>query len=187
MTAEVQLGTGGAGSSAPPEPESNGSLLDQLRFAAAEQAKEHYHEMPVGGEFKKQLWIRYKPLSEAPMNRFIATRQSMKDTTKDVKIVELNFDLMAQACVCVLGADVNGENKEELKDSQGTIRLEHRLIALLGMPLPEDGSQYTAREVIMLLFGQNAMAVVDHGDNLVSWMEDPSAAVVPGESSGVSG
>jgi hypothetical protein len=164
------------------------SLLASLRAAAAAQQEDHYEDFIVGGEFKKQLWIRYKPMDEVPMNRFITRRAAARENPNlDIPITELNMDLMATACVCVVGADPNGENRVELKDSMGAIRLEHRLAVLLNLPLPEDGSQYTAREVIKMIFGQNAMAIVDHGDDVVNWMQDPAAKVRPGESSGVSG
>lgn len=162
------------------------SLLDSLREAAKAQAADHFEDFPVGGEFKKQLWIRYRPMDEGPMNRFIARRSAIKDNpelTKEFPITELNMDLMAQSCVCVLGADPNGENREELRDQYGVVRLEHRLLELLNMVPPDlQEGQATSHEVIMMLFGRNAMAVVDHGDDVVKWMQDPTVKPSVGNS-----
>jgi hypothetical protein len=165
-------------------PEADGSLLSRLRVAAAAQQLEHTEEFAVGGEFKKQLWIRHKPLDGPPMDRFISQRAQMREaaaTGAGVPITELNLDLMAQSCVAVLGADEAGENREVLEDERGPILLEHRLAVLLGFPVPPTGA-LTARDVIMMLFGNNAMAVVNYGDTLVDWMQDPAVEVDPGES-----
>lgn len=168
--------------------EDSESLLAGLRQAAAAQQEEHYEDFKVGGEFKNRLWIRYRPLGPEQMDRFINRRAAARENPQlDIPITELNMDLMAQACLGVYGSDDKGENKFPLRDEQGAIRLEHRLVAFLGMPVPPGSELLTAREVVMMLFGQNAMAVVTHGDALVEWMQDPASYVRPGESSGVSG
>jgi hypothetical protein len=168
-----------------------GSLLDKLRKAAAKQQEEHTEDFMVGGEFRKQLWIRYKPLDPEPMDAFITRRGAIRDRMAEdpkasLPMTELNMDLMAQGCVAVLGADENGENREVLTDSQGTIRLEHRLCVLLDLPVPTE-EKLTAREVIMIIFGGNAIAIVDHGDDVLGWMRDPVGWKPPGESSAPTG
>jgi hypothetical protein len=189
---------GGAPEGAPPEyvegvnfeqdenGEVDGSLLSRLRHAAAEQSKEHVKDFMVGGEFRKELWIRYKPLDSGPMDRFLGQRSKMRDLAESDKksslpLTELNMDLMAHACVAVVGADVNGENKEILEDDFGPVKLEHRLAELLGFPIPGE-KMLTAREVIMLVFGNNAVAIIDHGDEVLAWMHDPVEGIQPGES-----
>lgn len=183
----VEFQVGGASPDAPPDATDTGnghvggSLLDDLRSAAQAQAEEHFAEFPVGGEFKKQLWIRYKPMDPGPMNRFISRRAAMKENPKaDIPVTEMNMDLMAQSCVCVLGADVNGENREVLEDGHGPVKLEHRLLVVLGMVPAEPMTD--SHEAIMLLFGRNAMAIVDHGDDVVKWMTDPTAQPSVGNS-----
>jgi hypothetical protein len=138
--------------------------------------------MVVGGEFKKQLWIRYQPLEAVAMDRYINRRSEIRQRQEDnprmgLPYTELNMDLMAQACVAVVGADENGENKFILEDDTGPMRLEHRLAIMLGMPVPGE-IELNARDVIMLVFGGNALAVVDHGDDLLEWLRDPAAGLV---------
>lgn len=181
---------GGAAKVAPPGPQGNGSaegsILSQLRVAAAAQQEEHIMDFMVGGEFRKQLWIRYKPLDPGPMDRFISRRAQVRELQEknpkaDFPITELNMDLMAQACVAVLGADADGGNKEVLEDNLGLVRLEKRLAILLGMPVPPE-AELTSREVILMIFGGNGMAIIDHGDSIVTWMSDPASYSDPGKS-----
>jgi hypothetical protein len=166
--------------------EASDSLVGQLRMAAAEQQKEHVEDFLVGGEFKKQLWIRYKPLDPGPMDRFFARRSEVMGNLAGLKgelpITELNMDLMAQACVGIVGADINGNNKEVLEDEDGPLtHLDYRVTEYLHIPW--DGlDRPTSRDVIMALFGQNAMAIIDHGDDLAGWMRDPSQKPNVGES-----
>lgn len=164
----------------------NGSLVSQLRHSAAKQQEEHVEDFLVGGEFKKQLWIRYKPLDPGPMDRFFARRAEVMNNLAQQKgelpITELNMDLMAQACIAIVGADVNGENKEVLEDEDGPLgHLDFRVTEFLHIPWNGIG-QPTSRDVIMMLFGQNAMAIIDHGDDLASWMRDPAQHPNVGES-----
>lgn len=162
--------------------EADDSIIGQLRARAKEQQEEHTIDIAVGGEFKKQLLIRYKPLDPGPMDKFFARRSHvMDDPTGNLPITELNMDLMAQACVGVYGADVNGENKEQLTGPQGqALKLDYRLIEFLQIPVTSD-LQLTSYEVIMLLFGNNAMTLINHGDQLTKWMQDPAAVGDVGE------
>lgn len=195
---DIKLGPGGAHDAPPvvrevnyeqePNGEVAGSLLSQLREAAKLQQQEHINDIVVGGEFKKQLWIRYKPLDGPPMDRFITRRAELRDKIgndprSSIPFTELNMDLMAQACVAVVGANQDGENKQALEDDLGPVRLEHRLAVLLGFPVPTaQGEKLSAREVIMLLFANNAMAIIDHGEELLGWMRDPSLKLDQGKS-----
>lgn len=189
---------GGASSGAPPqvarevnlEPERNGqvepnSLLANLRRAAARQQEEQLKEFMVGGEFKKTLWIRYKPLDPEPMDTFISRRAKIRELQEEdprvgLPITQFNMDLMAQGCVAVVGADEDGENKIDLEDEFGKVKLEHRLAMLLELPVPPTG-QLNSHEVIMMIFGGNAMRIVEHGDDVLGWMRDPTAQPSPGE------
>lgn len=166
--------------------EADDSIIGQLRARAKEQLEEHNIDIPVGGEFGKQLLIRYKPLDPGPMDKFFARRSQLRDMMPDGKelpITELNMDLMAQACVGVYGADANGENKEELTAPSGqALKLDYRLIQFLQMPMDESMAKPTSHEVIMMLFGNNAMAVINHGDELAGWMQDPTHRHIVGES-----
>lgn len=190
MSAQVQVGGGGAQSSPPAGP-SNGagrsnSLLTQLRARAKAQQAEHSVELPVGGEFGTWLKIKYKVLDEGPLDDFIARRQASPD--KSPRVTSLNMDLMAQSCMNVVGYDENGGGSWVLEDDDGPVRLEHRLAVLLDLPLLPTTAEhpqqieYNAHEVIMLLFGKNPMAVVSHGDDLATWMQDPKKAPDAGKS-----
>jgi hypothetical protein len=163
-----------------------GSLIDQLRIAAKEQQKSHTVDMPVGGAFGKRLMIRYQPLEPGAMDRYITRRGEIRerqeaDPRLSIPFTELNMDLMAQACAAVVGADEQGENKVVLEDSMGKLRLEHRLAVMLHLPMPAE-IEMTAHDVIMALFGGNALAIVDHGDDLLAWLRDPTEQPNVGES-----
>jgi hypothetical protein len=165
----------------PPNGEVEGSLLSQLRNAATAQQKMHIKDFRVGGEFRNQLWIRYQPLDPGPMDRFITRRSEVRDLQEqgvNMPYTELSMDLMAQACTAVVGADPDGENKTVLEDEYGQVKLEKRLAVLLNMPVPAE-MEITARDVIMLLFGGNAMAIIDHGDDLMRWLNDPTEGPDP--------
>jgi hypothetical protein len=144
-----------------------GSIIRQLRVAAQAQQQEMIKDFPVGGEFKSVLQIRYKPLRPEVMDDFVA-----KQLRSDIGAIELNMDLMARACVAVVGCDPSTGEKEILSDERGAILLEHRLAVLLDFPIPP-GATLTSHEVINMLFGFNGMAIGAHGDMVSEWMRNP--------------
>lgn len=191
-----KLTFGGASNDAPPivkevdyeQPENGevkGSLISNLRAAAKAQQEIHITDIPVGGEFGKRLQIRYHPMEPGAMDRYITRRAEIRqlqeaDPRVGIPFTELNMDLMAQACLAIVGADEKGESKIVLEDDTGTVKLEERLARLLSLPIPEGG--LNAREVIMMIFGGNALAIIDHGDDLLSWLRDPKEQPDVGES-----
>lgn len=186
-TLDVSTTSGAAGA-----PNGNGhsvnSVLGQLKARAALQQEVHTHEMSVGGEFGDTLKIKYKVLEEGPLDAFIAKRQEMEKP----QMTQLTMSFMAQACMCLVGYDETGEHSIVLEDDQGVVRLEHRLAALLDIVPPNPNPSappavLTAPEVIMLMFGKNAMSIVSHGDDLMTWMSDPSKKPDVGKSSGAAG
>jgi len=190
MTQELKFG--GASTDAPTEVmqatngEVEGSLISNLRKSAKAQQKVHRVDMPVGGEFGKRLLIRYQTMEPAAMDRYMTRRGEIRaaqeaDPSLSIPFTELNMDLMAQTCIAVVGADSDGDNKIILSDSMGGLRLEQRLVEFLDLPVPEAGM--TARDVIMILFGGNALAIIDHGDDLLAWLRDPTEQPDVGESS----
>lgn len=162
----------------PPNGEVEGSLISNLRIAAKAQQETHSTDMPIGGAFGKRLWIRYQTLEPSAMDRYITRRGEIRERQEtdphlSIPFTELNMDLMAQACVAVVGADDKGENKIVLDDGMGALKLEHRLMVFLELPVPGE-IQMTAHDAIMALFGGNALAIVDHGDDLLDWLRDPT-------------
>jgi hypothetical protein len=155
-----------------PEPEGSstdaapGSLMSRIRKAAARQQKETTKDFPVGGAFGEWLMIRYKPLAPEVMDQFLLQQKD------DSPAIQLNMDMMARACVAVVGHDPNTGSKEILQDERGPVLLEHRLAVLLSLPIPS-GAQLTAREVISMLFGRNGIAIGSHGDQVSEWMKNP--------------
>lgn len=174
------------------EPATNGSaasILGNLRNLAALQQEAHTQEIKVGGEFGDLLKIEYKVLDQGPLDNFIARRQAQEGKPK---MTALTMQFMAQACLCVKGYDETGEHSIVLSDDEGVMRLEHRLAVFLNIvppnPNPAVKAQpLSASEVIMLLFGRNAMSIVSHGDELMTWMQDPSKKPDVGKSSGLTG
>jgi hypothetical protein len=148
-----------------------GSVIDQLRRRAAAQQKKKVKAFPVGGEFGDWLQVRYTPLPPDQLDDFIAGQTEVSQE----RAVELNMDMMARSCVDVIGVNQDSKDVTILQDADGPVRLEHRLIVLLDMPIPE-GALLTSREVISYIFGNNGLAIGEHGDQIVSWMRKPGVA-----------
>lgn len=152
-----------------PEP---GSLLDRLRSRAVEVQRDRTLDLDVPG-WRGELVLRFRPLDVGQLERFVENRSAGRVTG-----ISESIDALATACVGVLGRD--GDRLEELADERGPVRLEPRLGVLLGMPGVDES--YTAREIVLALFGGNAFALGAFVDRLVEWMIDPDAAARPGES-----
>jgi len=148
-----------------------GSIIDKLRKKAQSQQKARIKAFPVGGDFGEWLQIRYRPLPPSQLDDFIAGQTEVSQE----RAIELNMDMMARSCVDVIGVDQDTKDITVLEDASGPVRLEHRLIVLLAMPIP-DGAILTAREVISYIFGNNGLAIGEHGDQIASWMRRPGAA-----------
>jgi hypothetical protein len=147
-----------------------GSIIDKLRKQAKSQQKKKIKAFSVGGDFGDWLQIRYTPLPADQLDDFIANQTEVSQE----RAVELNMDMMARSCVDVIGVDQDTMDVTILEDDRGPVRLEHRLIVLLEMPIP-DGAMLTAREVISYIFGNNGLAIGSHGDEIVTWMRKPGA------------
>ena len=109
------------------------------------------------------------------MDRYVAKRARIIDKggeLADISSTDSSMDLMAQSCVCLL--DRQGE---ELEFQGRRVRLDAGLAGLLEIPYPE-GFEPTARNVILKLFGNNALAIDAHASSLLDWMRQP--VVVPG-------
>lgn len=148
-----------------------GSIIDQLQRRAKRQQERKIEAFPVGGEFGEWLQIRYTPLPPDQLDDFIAGQTEVSQE----RAIEMNMDMMARSCVDVVGVDPKSKNITVLQDDRGPIRLEHRLIALLGLPIAE-GAILTSREVIGYIFGNNGLAIGSHGDDVVTWMRKPGVA-----------
>jgi hypothetical protein len=145
-----------------------GSIVARLRAQAQAQQRAKQHEILVGGEFKN-LYIRYKPLAPAQMDKFVAARQGVK--VQDISAISATCDMMARSCIGIVGR--YGDEEEVLEDEDGVVKLEHRLAVLLDMPRPE-GVRMTSHEVVAALFGHNGAALAHHGDELATWMQNPT-------------
>lgn len=148
-----------------------GSIIQKLREKARDQQKVRVKAFPVGGDFGEWLQIRYKPLPPDRLDDFIAGQTEVSQE----RAVELNMDMMARSCVDIIGVDQDSKDITILEDDQGPVRLEHRLIVLLQMPIP-DGAILSSREAISYIFGNNGLAIGSHGDDIVTWMRKPGAA-----------
>lgn len=148
-----------------------GSIVEKLRRQASGQQEQRIKAFSVGGDFGDWLQIRYSPLAPELLDDFLANQTEVSQK----RAIELNMDMMARACVGVIGVDQATKEVTVLCDESGPIRLEHRLIVLLQMPFP-DGAILTAREVVSYIFGNNGLAIGEHGDQVASWMRNPGAA-----------
>lgn len=157
-----------------------GSIISELRERAKKQQGKRVKAFAVGGDFGDALQIRYTPLPPNLLDDFIAGQTEVSQE----RAIELNMDMMARSCVDVIGVDEESKDVTILSDERGPVKLEHRLIKLLDMPIPE-GAILTSREVISLIFGNNGLAIGEHGDEVVKWMRKPGVA--EGNSSETSG
>jgi hypothetical protein len=177
----VEIVTGGSLDAPRSEPEGGstdaapGSIMSRIRRAAARQQKETTKDFAIGGAFGDWLMIRYKPLEPEVMDQFLLQQKD------DTPAIQLNMDMMARACVAIIGHDPNTGEKEVLQDERGPVLLEHRLAVLLDLPIPT-GAMLTAREVITMLFGRNGIAIGAHGDQVSEWMKNPQGEDDLGES-----
>lgn len=158
-----------------PEP---GSVVDRLRRRALAGQRERRLDLDVPG-WRGELVLRFRPLDMGQAERFMQARSGRSSSE-----VSEGVESMAQCCVGVFGRD--GDRLEELGDEAGPVLLEHRLIVLLGLPIPPD-AKLSTREVVDALFFGNAIAIGEFIDRLVGWMRDPDAAESVGESSGSNG
>jgi len=159
-----------------------GSILAQLQRAAAAQQEEQRIEIPVGGAFAGLLSIRYRPLNPDQMDRYVAKRARIIDKggeLADISSTDSSMDLMAQACVCL----IDRAGGELAAEGEPPCRLDARLARLLDLSFPE-GFEPTARDVILRLFGGNALAIDAHASRLLDWMRQPVEVPGLGEAPG---
>lgn len=152
---------GPGGSSTGTDDAAPGSVLGQLRAAAARQREEQLLELPVGGAFGRHLVIVYGVLPPDELQRYTQIAQRTGE-------VALAIDMAVASCKRVLWRE-NG-------DTDLNVGLDARLWALLEWPLPEgvaDVSELTASEVVYGLFGNNGLAMGAHLERLSTWMQDP--------------
>lgn len=146
-----------------------GSIVARLRAQAQAQQQAKTTTIKVGGAFQS-LYIRYRPLAPAAMDKFVAARQGAR--IQDISATAATMDMMSRACVEVLGR--YGGEEEVLMDDDGPVKLEDRLARLLDLRSPDEGV-LTSHDVITRLFGQNGAMIAAHGDLLATWMQDPTA------------
>jgi hypothetical protein len=146
-----------------------GSIVARLRAQGQAQLRAKTTEVPVGGEFTG-LYIRYKVLAPGEMDKFVAARMGAK--AQDISATAATMDMMARACVCLVGR--YGDEEEVLADDDGPVRLEDRLAYLLDMRSPTE-PRLTSHDVIERLFGHNGAMIAMHGDVLATWMQDPGS------------
>jgi hypothetical protein len=150
-----------------------GSVLARLRERAKATQQARTLDKVVPG-WEGELVVRFKPLDMATVDRFVG---SLSDSS--VLHVTEAVDLVARACVGVY-ANAGGQ-LEQLADEDGPVRIEHRLAVLLGYPVPPE-AKLTAREVILALFGGEALPLTTWAGEVASWMTDREAEPEAGES-----
>lgn len=162
----VPSGTAGSADAAEP-----GSALARIRAAAAAQRQDRHQDIAVGGAFGEHLVIRYGLLPLEDMDRYADLA-----TGKAPRLSALTIDMMVSACRTVLW-------REDGTDTDLATGLDSGLWELLDWPLPPETTpeELTPREIVLAVFGGNGMAVVEHAEQLMSWMRAPGAG--PGESS----
>ena len=139
-------------------------MLASLRRMGEAQRSEHTTEVAVGGEFGERLKVRYGVLAVDEMERYaeLVSSGSMSN-------MGLAIDMMV-ACCRTISFTADDGRTTVLSDEKGPVRLGPRLAALMGW-MPADGTDtMKPREVVKLLFGDNAMALDHHLGRLMEWM-----------------
>lgn len=151
-----------------PEP---GSALARIRSAAAAQRVARSTEIAVGGAFADHLWLRYGLLPLEEMDRYAELSAGASP-----RLSALTVDMMVSACRTVLW-------REDGIQTDLEVGLDGRLWELMDWPLPPatTAAELTPREIVLALFGGNGMGVVEHAEQLMTWMRGPGQP--PGESS----
>ena len=154
-----------------------GSVLAGLRAAAELQRQTRHLELPIGGHFGDKLRVRYRVLPQREWDKYSVLLQPNPATgeTDLPPMSVLNARMMAAACETVLWYE--GGEQTDLE-----VGLDGGLAELLGYPLP-DGMSYddlSVLEVVGALFA-SPMAITSHAGQLVTWMQNPTEAVEPGE------
>jgi hypothetical protein len=150
-----------------------GSVLAQLRAAAAVQRQARTLDLTVGGALDR-LVIRYHVLARREWDKYavLLTPAVAAGGAGDLPPMSvLNARMMAAACETCLWRGDDGE----LTDLE--VQLDGRLAEMLGHPLP-DGVTYSDLGVLEVVDGLFAspMAVTSHAGELVQWMQDPGSA-----------
>jgi hypothetical protein len=157
------------------DPIPGSAILARLRKQAQRQQEEKSRDFAVGGDFGEWLRLRFTPLRPEAVDDFINRRMG-----DDVKALEMNMDLIT-FCVAVVGYNPETREEEILMDDEGKpIRLTHELVRLLELPIPP-GPPLTSRDVVMIIFGGNGMAIGNFGDRVISWMQNPTENKSVGE------
>ena len=148
------------------------SLLERLRQQSAAQQRERSIDLEIGGAFEPPLVARYGVL---PVHELERMSEQIDERHPDR--VGYALEVMARSNRAILARD--GDELVELCDERGTITFGHRLAVLLGLPIPPDEDSLPPREVIVMLFGGNALALSTHGGQLIQWMN--AGGPQPGE------
>lgn len=161
-----------------------GSVLAQLRAAAAVQRQTRTLALAVGGALER-LVIRYRVLERREWDKYavLLTPSAVSGGTGDLPPMSvLNARMMAAACETVLWVDDAGDvdvrvDGRLVKARDLEVRLDGRLAKLLGHPLVE-GMSYDDLGVLEVVEGLFAspMAITAHAGELVQWMQNPGGA-----------
>lgn len=161
-----------------------GSVLAQLRAAAAVQRQTRTLALAVGGALER-LVIRYRVLERREWDKYavLLTPSAVSGGTGDLPPMSvLNARMMAAACETVLWVDDAGDvdvrvDGRLVKARDLEVRLDGRLAKLLGHPLV-DGMSYDDLGVLEVVEGLFAspMAITAHAGELVQWMQNPGGA-----------
>jgi hypothetical protein len=133
-----------------------GALLDRLRRQSSRIREGRTLDKPVPG-FEGALILRFKPLEMGQLERFAEAQRVGKSSG-----VSEGIEALATCCIGVYVRD--GDRLTKLDAG-----LDHRLAELLGWPIPPD-AMLTAREVVLTLFGGEALLIGNFVDEVTQWM-----------------
>ena len=122
----------------------------------------------MGGEFQS-LHIRYRPLNESDMDKFVAARQGVK--VADISATSATMDMMARACVEVVGK-FDGERRC-WGTTTGRCAWRTAWPACWTCAAPVSRCSPATR-AIARLFGHNGVMLTMHGDQPADWTQDPT-------------
>lgn len=148
------------------------SLLGRIKEQREERLKDESLTLPIptwGGD----LLARYRVMDRKEMMSLARRVREIQRKTGNADAATGDTDFILKACECVLVKDPESGEIKELDDPQTgmLVGYDQRLAQALGLEVEK------ARDVLLHLFNNNAVAIGAHALKIARWMQDTSREV----------
>lgn len=155
--------------------ERDNSIAGLLKADLQEQASHKEVFIRIPGFDQSGIQIKYRlPEGTAELDH-ISTKVERETKDRIARNLRMIMDTIILLCEGVYYQTEAEETPQPL-DIEGLgepCLIDERLAGYLGM----NGDNFTAREVVRVLFGGNEFAIISHGEKLQRWMIDQSADI----------